>query len=741
MGTMEERRTPPRAALWAVASVAVLFHAWCLALPFQADDYILLRQSPSAIGLAASPPPLPGVSTDLLDNTYLFRPVTWFLWWLLTLVGGGIASAPLFHAVSILIKAFSATLVLRILSRAGAGRTAACAGAVLFAASPGSSQSTTWISAQGDQLAVVFMAWAVLIAQDVARREPTIADALRFAAAVALATASKDVALATLPAVALAWFAAAPAPRRIPWRMVVAGAMGVVAVLAARGIYLGTLSPRYLSPVALEISDVVKIPRLFGHWICYWNSSPTFADLAPRIVRPWIAAGLDAETVRRGLLGVAPLLVVVPVLVFAPRRLRLHVAMAGCLSAALAPPLLVYFESGAHSISRVYEPAAAIAAVWVGLAATGVSTRRVVVALLPLALVTVDFAIHIAACELRAGSHVQKRLDALDRLAATWPKGTRVAVIDPEADVGGIPTLYFTVAFASRPPFRREPIDTVWWPRVETLHRLDVWRDHEGPVTAVHVVDDAFVPVMPVLPAAADERTDSRRDGRTLTFAAPRSGRRLDAIFLKGVHPSREKVDVVATWDGPDGRVVTRTSYLGGVSGTPVAVPAPDIPGARWTSVAVDGPIDLEGAWTVGRYPIIEVGVPAEGAVRKAWPPEAMTFRGAKDANGFRFVVEMLFDDDVTRPKLVLKATPDRLAAEADGWRRFDPARATDILVEGMDGGAEALVPLLEKRMAASGARRVRAALRVEAIDWWTGMVVARSTWRPFALTDASPSR
>ncbi|MEY2742206.1 MAG: hypothetical protein RIS21_574, partial [Planctomycetota bacterium] len=100
MGTMEESRTPPRAALWAVASVAVLFHAWCLALPFQADDYILLRQSPSAIGLAAPPPPLPGVSGDLLDNTYLFRPVTWFLWWLLTLLGGGIASAPLFHAAS-----------------------------------------------------------------------------------------------------------------------------------------------------------------------------------------------------------------------------------------------------------------------------------------------------------------------------------------------------------------------------------------------------------------------------------------------------------------------------------------------------------------------------------------------------------------------------------------------------------------------------------------------------------------
>jgi hypothetical protein len=38
---------------------------------------------------------------------------------------------------------------------------------------------------------------------------------------------------------------------------------------------------------------------------------------------------------------------------------------------------------------------------------------------------------------------------------------------------------------------------------------------------------------------------------------------------------------------------------------------------------------------------------------------------------------------------------------------------------------------MVEKRLAMSGARRVRAALRVEAIDWWTGMrrrpfVVAR---------------
>jgi hypothetical protein len=61
-----------------------------------------------------------------------------------------------------------------------------------------------------------------------------------------------------------------------------------------------------------------------------------------------------------------------------------------------------------------------------------------------------------------------------------------------------------------------------------------------------------------------------------------------------------------------------------------------------------------------------------------------MSFRGAEEASGFRFVVEIVMDDDVTRPKLVLKATPDRLTDEGGGWRRFDPARATDVHVEGI---------------------------------------------------------
>jgi hypothetical protein len=65
---------------------------------------------------------------------------------------------------------------------------------MLFAASPGSSQATTWISAQGDQLAVAFMAWAALSAQEVAIRGASTGRVVRFALAVALATASKDVA-------------------------------------------------------------------------------------------------------------------------------------------------------------------------------------------------------------------------------------------------------------------------------------------------------------------------------------------------------------------------------------------------------------------------------------------------------------------------------------------------------------------------------------------------------------------
>jgi hypothetical protein len=217
-----------------------------------------------------------------------------------------------------------------------------------------------------------------------------------------------------------------------------------------------------------------------------------------------LAAVGDVEGARRLLLGAAPLLLLIPVVALRPRGLLLHAAMAACLAASLVPPLLVYTDSGAHSISRVYEPrgrpcrrvgrGGGLRSVAAPYRARSPAARHASVRTSPSTS---------RGAELRAGSHVATRLRSLDALAAAWPEGTRVAVVDTEADVGGIPTLYFTVAFASRPPFRRVPIDTVWWPRLETLSRLDAWRDHEGPVTAVQVRDEAFVPAMPILPPSA----------------------------------------------------------------------------------------------------------------------------------------------------------------------------------------------------------------------------------------------
>ncbi len=742
MTAMTSDISPHWRSMLIIAAAAILAHAWCLTLPFQADDYILLRGAPSALGLMAPPSPPPGVAPDLLDNTYLFRPVTWILWSGLTWIGGGIAHPVLFHAVSVLLKAVSAVLLLRVLRRTGVSHAAAMVGVLLFATFPGSSQATTWISAQGDQLAVLFMSWVTYRVVATRSEGESWGHVGAVALGTALAVGSKDVALATLPAVAIAWWVTPGLPRRIPWKLLVAVAIGTLAVLSARAWCLGTWSPRYLSPVTFAFGDLVKLPRLFGHALAYWNSAAVFSDVAPVLgqVLNAITGSLDAA--RIWLVYLAPFALLLPAcwgsLVV---RWRLHASIAAALACVLIPPLLVYTDSGVQSISRVYEPAGAIMAVWLAvglhLGGSGSKSGLRLIRLLPLALLVVDFGVHVARTELRAGSHVSARLETLKRISTAAPAGTRIAVIDREAHVGGIPTLYFTIAFASRPPFMSPGIDTVWWPSRDTLSRLDAWFGHAGPVMVVEAASDGigYVPVGAPLPPRPLTPPGITSRGSSWVFSAPASSREVDGVFAMASWPHREKVVIKAHWRGPEGVATTETAFLGGLGRVAVAIPAPHDWVTRWTEVNIDTQASLDGV-SLGLYPTMGIRDLKEGDVRPAWPLAPITFRGGEKSTGYRFLIEVILDDDLMRPIMILRTTPERLLDAGEGWLTFDPSKATDTAIEGIEGGASALVPLLARKMAASGAGRVRAAMRVESIDWWTGMTLARSPWRSFSLSE-----
>ena len=181
--------------------LAVAANAWILGLSFQADDFLLIPRAGAMLGIerGSLADESPG-ATAL--NFYLFRPVTWFLWWLLVGLSGGIAHAFVFHAAGLAGHVVATWLLWRILAGVNLAPFAAVAGASLFAIAPGAVQATSWVSAGGDQLATLFMLAATLLFQ---RDRVSVGGAPALGAGVcaALAFCSKEIAVASVPFVLL----------------------------------------------------------------------------------------------------------------------------------------------------------------------------------------------------------------------------------------------------------------------------------------------------------------------------------------------------------------------------------------------------------------------------------------------------------------------------------------------------------------------------------------------------------
>ncbi len=128
----------------------------------------------------------------------LYVPVSYTLFWLEALITNG-PDPRVYHAVSVLLHAANAALVVLLLSRLGARPIAAAIGALLFALHPLQVESVAWISEQRGLLAAAFGLGALCVYANSARR--TRHDALA-AILLVLALLAKPSAV-VVPALAL----------------------------------------------------------------------------------------------------------------------------------------------------------------------------------------------------------------------------------------------------------------------------------------------------------------------------------------------------------------------------------------------------------------------------------------------------------------------------------------------------------------------------------------------------------
>src|ERR1043165_8872199 len=107
-----EAREPRWHTVALVVLCTTLVHAWTLRLEFQLDDYTILSNVGTIIGLDDRPV---AEIFDRLNNYYLFRPVAWLLWAGVLKASGGEADPRSFHALMLGAHALTVWLLYRVL--------------------------------------------------------------------------------------------------------------------------------------------------------------------------------------------------------------------------------------------------------------------------------------------------------------------------------------------------------------------------------------------------------------------------------------------------------------------------------------------------------------------------------------------------------------------------------------------------------------------------------------------------
>ena len=344
----------------------------------------------------------------------VIRPLPGLGWWLASVLGG--AGGGLFlHLVSLLLHALSSLLVTVVAERVGAGRGAALAAGLLFAAFPLAPEAVSWASGSFDLWATALALGALAVvaggSDEHASRRQIVAGAALFA----LALLAKESVL-LLPVVALL----ACGRRRLRGTAALAGVSAVY--LAARLDLFGGLGgytdaaggslALSLSPLHLARTLLLQIPH--------------------RLLVPWKEPG-ELHPVLLGLSAV--LLVGLALAARFHRRPADVVLAAGIFLLALLPAAPILGIEWHHEGSRLLYFPAAVGLV--GLARASVAPRRgtaVAVALLLGFWGVATLANQESWRE--AGAIAREGLAAMTASAPGYPDGATVLVDLPESHLG-----------------------------------------------------------------------------------------------------------------------------------------------------------------------------------------------------------------------------------------------------------------------------------------------------------------
>jgi hypothetical protein len=351
--------------------------------------------------------------------------------------------------------------------------------------------------------------------------------------------------------------------------------------------------------------------------------------------------------------------------------------------------------------------------------------------LLPLAALWADLMVHVARTELRVGAMVESRLVSLGDLVSHVPNDAHVIAVDEQFALGGLPTLYFGVGPAMRPPFRRSVSRVTWWGDLATLPRGPILEEERSSLVIARVVDHRYVvkdPVIPPLPAQLPKLVATPGDAAEFRFETS-----IPARAVAGVKVGSATVgEFTCTWIGSRVKRETRGA-LPGLGGAPQAfVSASE--DFEWLADPIVLGVRIDGAAVTTIEPLSLQPKRAERlpAGSRKWPLPEVWFKPPDQppSGAYRLTVEFAINDR-DRPMMVSEEPAFILQEKPGGVRAYDVERqASSVIVPSRDTTAENIIDRLDAVLRITGSRLLPLAIRIEALDPRSRAVEARSRWR-----------
>ena len=632
--------------------------------------------------------------------------------------------------------ALASFLLFRLLS-ARLGTFAALAGGGLFAILPGGIQAVSWVTAGGDQLAVLFMLLAGA-AGDRTLRTGSRAALAACAAAAFCAVASKETAVVLLPALAFLWAVPFSGARLRPLRAFapcVAAGIGASAAWIVRSLVLGIWLPEYWTGARLEPSHWRDLGTALRGFLIPWSLVADPGAPAPVAAQVLGRLGVAADRLVPVLMALAAGSILVTLAIAAVRgssgRRAALLVLTALLLVALVPVLPLVGKTGLALSRALYQAAillAALVATAVGIPGRG--RGLALASILPFVILSADLLGCVARAEARIAKQIGVARADLAGFVESRP-GTCFIVVQPPSWIDNVPFLGCDLAASAAPPFgsaKRAPLP---WATPALLPRCPWLKSERDPVQLLEWSEGRVRPRGPELAAIPDALPALEPDGadaRLYRVRGPVTPRAVSAVRIVSPKSAPSASGRVILSAGTKSMTLPFQSVTSG----PLVVTVPESAFEDdWFAQPSLASVRVEGL-TVEVLPEL---LPAPPPVDVTTPKLALSsiprisFATDAPAAAFRITLTVLaegrpVDLAWTAPATALPPAPDgrrAFAADAPGLL-FDGARVMGEV--SWVQAAALLAPQAHGRLWS-----LPGGVRVEALDASGKNVIARSEW------------